>query len=341
VSAFEFKAPPPQAPVAPAARRPTFAIVIASYQAAATVGASIESALAQTLPADEVIVVDDGSTDGTEAVLASFGDRITAIRQPNGGEASAKTAGARAAVSDFVVILDADDLYLPERIEAIAELAVARPDLDVIATDTAIESEGREIGLQSQLHAFPLDAQAQRDEILRHTFFWVPAIRRERLLALGGFDTAIKVGTDWDCFIRLVLDGCLVGRVEAPLYRYQLQGGSLAAELARKHHANVTILARALADPRLSERERAIVREGIAVHRQAGALADAREALLGRRADARRAALRVVTGRGFSPPSRAKAALSALSPALARRLLERRPEAAHSLSTDVEQRVAP
>src|SRR6476646_4704498 len=120
--------------VKPLETPPSFTIVIAAYQAAGTVSAAISSALEQTRPAAEVIVVDDGSTDDTPAVLESFGERITTIRRENGGLAAARNTAGAAATGEFVAMLDADDAYHPRRLEALAELATVRPDLDLITT---------------------------------------------------------------------------------------------------------------------------------------------------------------------------------------------------------------
>lgn len=119
--------------------RPTFSVAIAAYQAAGTVGQAVASALAQTLPPVDVAVCDDGSTDEIDAALAPYRDRIVLVRQENRGEAAAKNAAARATSGEFVAFLDADDLYYPERLAALGELAAARPDLDVLTTNADLE----------------------------------------------------------------------------------------------------------------------------------------------------------------------------------------------------------
>src|SRR2546422_6867419 len=114
----ESLAPAPEAPTE-GGGVPTFSVVIPAYQAAGFIGDAIESVLAQTLAPIEVIVCDDGSTDDLEGALARYRNSITLLRKENGGEASAKNAGARAASGDFVAVLDADDVYFPERLEAL------------------------------------------------------------------------------------------------------------------------------------------------------------------------------------------------------------------------------
>jgi glycosyltransferase involved in cell wall biosynthesis len=312
--------------------------VIAAYQAASTIVAAVESALAQTRAADEIIVCDDGSTDGTGAVLAPFGDRITLIRQENTGAAAATNAAARAARSDYIVILDSDDVYRPERLEAIAELATLRPDLDLISTDVVAEIDGVLLERESEIVRFPVQVAAQRFEILRHSYITCPAIRRERLLAIGGYDEDFRIGYDWDLWIRLIRGGSLAGLVNEPLYVYRLRSDSLTGDSARSRHQRIVVLQKHRADPTLTAQERAIVEQGIRLHSRDAALIEARQAIIERRPRARRLALRVVGGRGFSFRSRLKAALSVLAPSLSRHLLERRIAASPSGGVSLRDR---
>jgi hypothetical protein len=200
------------------------------------------------------------------------------------------------------------------------------------------EVDGRPVGHQSELSPFPVDAGAQRTEILRHSYLSCPAVRRERLLAVGGFDETLPIGSDWHCWIKLILEGCLAGLIDEPLYRYRLGHGTVASDPVANHLADVDILERLLADPRLVPAERAIVARGVGIHRRSAALIDARQGILTGRPDARRASLRIVVGRGFPFRSRAKACVSALAPALARRRLERRLAGAPAYGLDVAHR---
>ena len=166
-----------------------------------------------------MIVCDDGSSDGTAAALAPFGDRVTVLTQHNRGEAGAKNTATRAASGDFVAILDADDVYLPERLEALGELAAARPDLDILTTDATLVAGGRPVrSVYDETWTF--EVADQRRAILERNFiFGHVAVRREALLAAGGFDEAIRWTTDWDCWLRLIFAGSRAGLVDEPLAR--------------------------------------------------------------------------------------------------------------------------
>ena len=123
---------------------PLVSVVIPTYNRANLVGDAIDSVLAQTWPHVECIVVDDGSTDATGAVLDRFRGRITLIRQPNRGLAAARNAGLRAARGAFVGFLDSDDAWLPPLLERVIPLFEADPDLGaVFVAEREIDEAGR------------------------------------------------------------------------------------------------------------------------------------------------------------------------------------------------------
>ncbi len=311
-------APEPDGESATLAEPPSFSILIPTYQAADTVGESIESALAQVHPAREVIVVDDGSTDDLDTALRPFGGRIGVVKKENGGGASALNAGTEAASSEFVAILDADDAYDPRRIEALAELARRRPDLDLITTDARFLVGGREAG--SFLAENPFATDDQRRAIFESCFLggW-PAIRRARLREIGGFDESLRTGYDWDCWIRLLLAGAKAGLVERPYYEYRLHPGSLTGSRLSSLWDRVRLLERAAHNPALRDDERPALERAIRHHRSRAVIAEARAKADGDAPSAHPG--RHVFSRGVKPKARAAALLAACAPPLARRVL--------------------
>ncbi|MGH7924672.1 MAG: glycosyltransferase family 2 protein, partial [Candidatus Binatus sp.] len=98
--------------------RKTVSAIIPVFNGAATISAAIDSALAQEFGGGvEVIVVNDGSTDGTAAVLDAYGGRVTVLDRANRGPAAARNAGVRASNAEYVAFLDADDIWLPNKLE--------------------------------------------------------------------------------------------------------------------------------------------------------------------------------------------------------------------------------
>jgi glycosyltransferase involved in cell wall biosynthesis len=304
---------------------PSFSVIVAAYQAAATIGEAIESALGQTLQPLEIVVCDDGSTDDLAAALAPYAGRVRVIRQDNRGEAAAKNAAARAARGDFVVILDADDVFLPERLERMAALALERPDLDIITTDAVLEIDDRPVR-RCYEPSFPFPAEDQEREILRRNFvFGLAAVRRERLLEDGGFNESVRFTTDWERWIRMILSGSRVGLCDEVLARYRLRPGSLSAQRSRMLEGRLATLRLALGNPELDEGGREIVTETIRRFERDLLVTRARESLVSGDGDARRHALRAARAGSLPARMRVMAGLAAVAPGLARRSLARRP----------------
>jgi glycosyltransferase involved in cell wall biosynthesis len=289
-----------------------FSVVIAARDAAAFVAAAVESALAQTVAPAEVIVSDDGSSDDLERALQPFGARVKLVRGEHGGPAAARNRALEVASGEFVAVLDADDAFLPERLAALRELAAARPDLDVLATDAVLESGGVEVGRFNRSTPFPVDDQ--RNAILRACFVCAPALRRSRVEAVGGYDEALRSGEDWDLLLRLVLAGCTAGLVDEPLYRYRLRAGSVTAERVAALLVRVQVLAKASARPGLSPAEERVLRESLFRHRRRLLRAEAEVAALEGARDRRRCALRLAAAPGAGLRERAEALRWSLSP---------------------------
>jgi GT2 family glycosyltransferase len=297
-------------------------VIIAAYQAAETIAEAVESALRQTAPPFEVVVCDDGSTDDLAGAVSQYRDHISLIRQDNQGEGAAKNAAARSARGEFVTILDADDLFLPERLEAQAELASARPDLDILTSDAYLEVGERTVRT-CYGDDWSFDVKDQRAAILERNFiFGLAAVRRSRLLAVGGFDETLPTATDWDCWIRLILSGSAAGLVAEPLARYRLHGTSLSADRAALFRGRVAVLAKTAEHPALTRDERAAVERNRRAQQAVARLAEAHEALRDGSPGARRLALGVVTETGLSLGARLKAAAAAIAPRAAGRRIQ-------------------
>jgi hypothetical protein len=302
------------------AQGPSFSVLIPVYQGAAIVAEALESALKQTRPALEVIVCDDGSTDDLGAALEPFGERIVLLRQGNAGGAAAANTAARHASGDFVTVLDADDAFSPSRLESLAALGAARPELDLLATDAYFERDGQVVGRFYDVHPFP-EADDQRRAVVEWCFLFNPAVRRSRLLEIGGFDESLRIGYDWDCWLRLVLGGSHAGHVAAPLVSYRLMSGSLSDNRPASFRARVTVLEKAAANPDLRLDERPFLASQLAEARRRALRAEALEAVQRGHADVRRRALRVVLGARMTAGDRVRAALALVSPRLAERAL--------------------
>jgi GT2 family glycosyltransferase len=327
---------PPPEPIVPG-EAPTFSVVIPAYQAAGFIADAVESVLAQTSPPVELIVCDDGSTDDLDRSLAPYRNSITLLRKENGGEASAKNMGARAASGEFVAILDADDVYLPERLEALAELSVLRPDLDILTADCLVIADGRFVR-RCYHGGYRFEVGDQRRGILELNFVGPGhmAVRRNALLAVGGFDEAFRRATDWDCWIRMIFAGSRVGMVNEPLAEYRVRATSLASNRVRQFEAYVAVLEKAAARRDLSTDERDVLQRSLGSHQRRLTLRKAEDALAEAKPEARRLALEVARDNGFPVKTRTKAALATMLPqVVASRLARGRRELAGGVRVSI------
>jgi hypothetical protein len=324
VSDWQVLAPAPAAVVTSLDKFPTFSILVAAYQVADVIGEALESAFAQTHPALEVIVSDDGSTDDLEGALEPHRERIVLTRKEHGGEGAAKNIAARLAHGEYVVILDADDRYLPGRLEALAHLARTRPDLDLLTTDAYLEANGR-IVRRCYAGGWTFEVEDQRKAILQRNFvFGHVAVRRELFLRHGGFDESIRRTADWDCWLRMILEGARVGAVMEPLSIYRIRATSLSADRAAMLSGKIGTLEKALVSGALDRGDVAVVRRSLERYRREQDLESLHATLLDGRAGVRPLAAKLAVARDVSLRDRLEAVAALVAPGLVGRAQRRR-----------------
>src|SRR5262245_66679199 len=127
---------------------PPVSVLVTTFNQAAYIEEAIASVLDQTLPPSEIIVIDDGSTDDTPERLASFGDRIHAVRQPNQGVAGSRNTAVRLARGDLLAFLDGDDVW--ERDKLAHQVAAARqhPHAGMVVVD-GVQFDGQAVVIES------------------------------------------------------------------------------------------------------------------------------------------------------------------------------------------------
>lgn len=209
---------------------PRVSVIIPVYNAERMVGTAIGSVLDQTFPDVEVVVVDDGSTDGTGAVVIAFGPRVRCVRQSNAGPAAARNVGLRHAAGEIIAFLDADDAWEPEFLTEVVGALDRHPSVDVAsAWATYVDDAGCRLpaGLRPRLASDPL-AQA----LTEGCFLLLPmlAVRRAALDRVGHFDPGLRQAEDWDLLLRLAASGVRFFSVERILVRKRLRGDSLTAD---------------------------------------------------------------------------------------------------------------
>lgn len=188
-----------------------YSVVIPTYNRAHCVGEAIESTLAQTLHPHEVIVVDDGSSDDTAAVLASFGDRIRVIRQANAGVSAARNAGIEAATGDWIALLDSDDLWFPEKMQR--QAAVLGHDVVASFANAIVETGSGDVDLFADVYGV---RWSDRERVLlrplrtylRLAFLTSTAVfRRDAVVRAGGFERGLNLFEDHRLNVEMALQG--------------------------------------------------------------------------------------------------------------------------------------
>lgn len=221
-------------------------VVIPTYNSGPLVAGAVESALAQTAPPHEVIVVDDGSTDDSADRLARFGDRIRYVRKPNGGVSSARNSGVAEASGDAVAFLDADDVWHPRKLEQQTNALVARPDLGLLGTRVYAwpAAAHPDAGPATEPVTITLDELVERNNLVTSTVL----ARTAALRAAGPFDPSLQGPEDYDLWLRVARVSA-VGVLPVALTGYRVgTPNSLSKNAVRMETGLRRILAKLEAD---------------------------------------------------------------------------------------------
>lgn len=179
-------------------------VVIATYNRARFLGEAIDSVLCQTHPEFEVIVVDDGSTDGTRALVERYLPRVRYVWQPNRERGAARNHGLRLASGDFIAFLDSDDAWTPDKLERDLARFEERPDAGLVYSDIQlVDVDGRPLRrLRRRGHEGWVTGPLLRKNFVSNG---AHLIRAEAVRAAGGFREELEfVGSeDWELWVRL------------------------------------------------------------------------------------------------------------------------------------------
>jgi glycosyltransferase involved in cell wall biosynthesis len=209
-------------------------VVIPAYNADRFIAATLDSVLAQTFTAFEVIVVNDGSTDQTQAIVESYverDDRIRLINQPNQGISATRQRGQTASQGDFIAFLDADDLWLPQNLETHLRHFAAHPKLGIsFGRVEFMELDGTPTGKYSTGRMQQVDpAHLFYENLLTTTSNAI--VRRAVFEQVGSFDVDLCGTEDQEFFLRTRCYGWQVEGVDAVLVRYRITAGGLSSRL--------------------------------------------------------------------------------------------------------------
>lgn len=202
--------------------------IIPAYNAEAFIQEAIESVLRQTTPVEEIIVVDDGSKDGTCAVVESYAPRVRLLTQKNQGPSVARNRAVQESTADYIAFLDADDLWDPQKIER--QLHALTATKDAVLCYTGLLQFNEEEGWTNPTKPIPPSEVAKALRLRNPQI--VPSsvlVSRENFLRSGGFDTELKGSEDWDFAIAMQQLGTFCA-LEEPLTLYRCSTTGLSAD---------------------------------------------------------------------------------------------------------------
>src|SRR5262245_30229906 len=233
---------------------PRVSVVIPCFNYARFVGGAVESVLDQTMPDLEVVVVDDGSTDETDRVVASYFERdhrVRYVRQENRGLAAARNTGVRATAGELVGFLDADDTWMSPKLERQVARFDGRPELGLVSTGYVVwgESTGAEATRRpARLRGWVLPRLAVENLVSGSATTSV--VRRAVLDRVGLFDETLRACEDWDLWLRIAR-AAQFDVVDEPLARIRLHSSNMMRGTARMEAALTQVIDRLYRDPGL------------------------------------------------------------------------------------------
>jgi len=225
-----------------------FSVVIPAFNAEQYIGATLESVFLQTRPAYEIIVVNDGSTDGTLEVLHRFGDRIRIVDQKNSGVSAARNNGVSAATGDVIAFLDADDLWLPDKLLLQGSKLAEGYEL-AYTNKYYFGCVGDLPDKQSDISAMP---QGDIWEYLlsNNVMTTSSVVVTKRLFQdYRGFDETMSFCEDWDLWLRLA-EQAAVGYNPEPLVKYRVHFTGLSSNYLHMGQMREKVICAALASER-------------------------------------------------------------------------------------------
>jgi glycosyltransferase involved in cell wall biosynthesis len=246
------------------------------YNSRPWIGLAVDSALEQTVQDLEVIVVDDGSTDGGADVIrerATRDPRVRLLRQENRGPSAARNAGVAEASAPYVAFLDADDRWLPEKLER--QLALAREG--VVYADAMIVGDVPDAGTRISEHQQLFEGLVF-DQLTRSNFVAMTTVLAPReLLRRYAFNEDIRLAEDLDLWLRLAADDVRFSVVREPLAEYRVMPDTPGRDSDGLNASRIAILRKV--EPLVTGQRRELVRRRLAQERRVLAAALRRRAL--------------------------------------------------------------
>ena len=230
-------------------------VVIPAYNAGNHITRAIDSVLAQTIPADEIIIVDDGSTDNTAAIVKNYGDKVSYIYQKNSGVSVARNTAIEASKGTWIAFLDSDDQWLPDKLRQQIKLLKDHPQLLWTTANyiTCLNNESRQAPwlLPDKAKSLLVSKEYFENYLLAYAagaggWTGTMLINHNVLREVGGFPPGRTKGEDLDLWFRIAYRYPQIGYTSTPLAKYHLDTPTSAVRTLRdsQHHNPVEFIQR-------------------------------------------------------------------------------------------------
>jgi len=229
---------------------PLVSVIVPAYNCERYIGEALRSALNQDYPNKEIIVINDGSTDGTASVLAAFGGNVTVVDQPNSGAAVARNAALQLASGKYVAFLDSDDLWLPSKLRVQVTYLEKHPDIGMVYSawrEWRPDTDGtfRLPNLHDEAREFELDDansgwlynKLLLDCVVHTT---TVLLRADVAARVGQFDASLRRGQDYDYWLR-VSRLTPIHKLRNVFSLYRIHGESISFAPHRLNYAYLVI----------------------------------------------------------------------------------------------------
>lgn len=221
---------------------PTISVCIPTYNRKEYLREALDSILAQTYKDYEIVIVDDGSTDGTEEMIKKLALPITYHWQKNSGDAATRNKLIELAQGRFIAFLDSDDLYCHDSLERLVTAAQAQEDMVVVyGTYTAIDKNGNIRRRRKKTSHSGFITEHLFQEILAHPSGSL--LPKQMLKQEGGFDESLPVCSDYDKWLQLSLDYRFIGLSE-PTFKRRRHEGNLSSYTTNNRYTEFKVLER-------------------------------------------------------------------------------------------------
>jgi glycosyltransferase involved in cell wall biosynthesis len=230
---------------------PTVTAIIPTYNRAKLLSQALESALCQTRRPDEIIIVDDGSTDDTKRIVEGYGTQVRYFYQNNSGPAAARNRGLRAASGDIIAFLDSDDLWVPKKTEVQLEFLARNPEVgglfgdmsNFFSAEDSVTAEIKNVELHDYLVAHANDLGDLFEWLIIENVIPTPTVmlRRSVVERIGFFNESLIVAEDLDYWLRAV-SACRWGFINEVLLTRRRHDSNLISDSTRRKVSTIEVL---------------------------------------------------------------------------------------------------